>query len=393
MNWQVKKLGEVCNFYNGKAHEGYIDNAGKYIVVNSKFISSDGKKYKKTNKALFPLFSGDIAMVMSDVPNGKALAKCFVVDSDNKYTLNQRICAFRSNNFESRYLYYQLSRNHYFLSFNNGKTQTNLRKNDILRCPLIVPPLTQQKLIAGKIDKLYSEVDTAIEKTKVALDLAKNLFQSEATKCFRSAKKSGTNYKLEDIADINPPKRRGFTPDYEVGFVPMEAVDDKTGTLIGLRTVYFSDVSNGYTSFIDRDVLFAKITPCMENGKCAVVESLPNGLGFGSTEFYVIRPKNNIVPYYIWLFLRQENIRQQAKRSFTGSSGHKRVSKEFMKNLEIPLPIRNENPDIEGQKEIVKILENTQKTVDELVNKYETQSSYFETLKQSLLNQAFQGKL
>jgi len=96
-------------------------------------------------------------MVMSDVPNGKALAKCFIIDRDNTYSLNQRICAIRSNVFETKFLYFQLNRHKYLLAFNNGENQTNLRKNDILNCPLFVPPLAEQKFIIKKLDMLSEE--------------------------------------------------------------------------------------------------------------------------------------------------------------------------------------------------------------------------------------------
>ena len=156
-DWENKKLGEVCDFYNGKAHEKAIDANGAYIVVNSKFISSNGEKYKKTKKALFPLFKDDIVMVMSDVPNGKALAKCFIVDKNDTYSLNQRICVLRSKVFQTRFLYLQLNRNKYLLDFNNGENQTNLRKADILNCPLFVPSISTQKSIISKLDALSEQ--------------------------------------------------------------------------------------------------------------------------------------------------------------------------------------------------------------------------------------------
>ena len=165
-NWQTKKLGEVCDFYNGKAHEKCINKDGNYIVINSKFISTDGHVFKKTKKQLFPLLNGDIVMVMSDVPNGKALAKCFLVDKDNTYSLNQRICAFRSKVFENKFLYYQLSRNAYFLNFDNGENQTNLRKNDILNCPLIIPPISEQKDIVKKLDAFLEQTKKMEENYK-----------------------------------------------------------------------------------------------------------------------------------------------------------------------------------------------------------------------------------
>ena len=153
-DWGKKTLGETCDFFNGKAHEKFIDEDGNYIVVNSKFVSSEGNTYKRTKKQLSPLFEGDIVMVMSDVPNGRALAKCFLIDKDDTYSLNQRICAIRSKVFENKFLYYQLNRNKHFLSFDNGENQTNLRKNDILNCLLLVPSISEQKAIVKKINAL-----------------------------------------------------------------------------------------------------------------------------------------------------------------------------------------------------------------------------------------------
>ncbi|MGE0587457.1 MAG: restriction endonuclease subunit S [Cyclobacteriaceae bacterium] len=156
-NWQEKQLGEVCEFQNGQAHEKEIDENGKYILVNSKFISTEGEIYKRTDSLLSPLNKGDIVMVMSDVPNGKALAKCFLIDQNNTYTLNQRICVIRSKNFENRFLFFQLNRHKYLLSFNNGENQTNLRKNDILSCPLFIPPLEIQNDTISKLDSIQAE--------------------------------------------------------------------------------------------------------------------------------------------------------------------------------------------------------------------------------------------
>lgn len=154
---QLTTLGKSCKFFNGKAHEKSIDEKGKYIVVNSKFISSDGVSFKRTNEQMFPLYKGDIVMVMSDVPNGKALAKCFIIDQDDTYSLNQRICCIRSKVFDTKYLFYQLNRHEHLLAFNNGENQTNLRKDDILDCPLIMPSIDEQKRIVSELDRAFTE--------------------------------------------------------------------------------------------------------------------------------------------------------------------------------------------------------------------------------------------
>jgi type I restriction enzyme S subunit len=155
--WGEKLLGDVCECVNGKAHEQCIDEKGRFIVINSKFISTDGEVYKKSDKALLLLRPGDIAMVLSDVPNGNALAKCYLVEEADTYTLNQRICVIRSALFHTKFLFYQLNRNRYFLSFDNGENQTNLRLNQVLSCPLFLPPISEQQSIAAKLDAISEE--------------------------------------------------------------------------------------------------------------------------------------------------------------------------------------------------------------------------------------------
>jgi len=152
--WEKVKLGDICNFENGKAHEEFIDESGKYVVVNSKFIASDGEIRKYSDKLLSPLLISDVVMVMSDVPNGGALAKCFLVDKNETYTLNQRIGLFRPKNpelLDKSFLYLQLNRNPYLLEYDNHQSQTNLRKNEILECQFFLPKIEEQKQIVEKI--------------------------------------------------------------------------------------------------------------------------------------------------------------------------------------------------------------------------------------------------
>ncbi|MCW5782816.1 MAG: restriction endonuclease subunit S [Nitrospirales bacterium] len=155
--WVERKLGDVCEYLNGKAHEQYIVEDGPFIVINSKFISSEGKVFKRSNKALLLLHPGDIAMVLSDVPKGKALAKCFLVEKTDTFTLNQRICLIRSNKFHTKFLFYQLNRNRHFLALDNGENQTNMRLNQVLSCPLFLPSTPEQETIAAKLDALNEE--------------------------------------------------------------------------------------------------------------------------------------------------------------------------------------------------------------------------------------------
>ncbi|MBK7440467.1 MAG: restriction endonuclease subunit S [Saprospiraceae bacterium] len=165
--WEETTLTQVADYENGKAHEQDIADDGKFIVVNSKFISQDGEVKKFTNTAFLPASKGDVLMVLSDIPNGKAIAKCFLVEEDNRYTVNQRICRITPRNVNSKILYYLLNRNPYFLAFDDGVKQTNLRKDDVLNCPLLIPedPKEQDKIAdtLSSIDDLINAQNQKLE--------------------------------------------------------------------------------------------------------------------------------------------------------------------------------------------------------------------------------------
>lgn len=180
--WHLKSVEEVAVFKNGKAHENCIDEEGNYFVVNSKFISTQGKVSKASNENLCPLFKNDITLVMSDIPNGKALAKCFYIPEDDKYTLNQRICALTAKKgTDSKFLYYQMNRNNYYLSFNNGVSQTNLKKEEVLECPLLIPDIQEQIQIVKVIDTANEELNQYQQKLQTLQLQKKGLVQQLLT--------------------------------------------------------------------------------------------------------------------------------------------------------------------------------------------------------------------
>ena len=139
---------------------------------------------------------------------------------------------------------------------------------------------------------------------------------------------------------VNPrlPRSHGLADDHVVSFVPMAAVDEAGGQIVSLQARPFSEVKKGYTHFEDGDVLFAKITPCMENGKAAIARELLGGHGFGSTEFHVVRPQPHVLPEWVFYFVRRQSFRAEAKRSFTGTAGQQRVPTTFMELAMLPVP-------------------------------------------------------
>ena len=145
---------------------------------------------------------------------------------------------------------------------------------------------------------------------------------------------------LGEVCSVNPKLATSDAPsaDAEVTFVPMAAVDEVSGTIARPERRRYSEVAKGYTPFTTNDVLFAKITPCMQNGKAAVATDLCGGFGFGSTEFHVLRSAGSVLPRWVFAFIRQSAFRSAAEASFTGSAGQQRVPADFLKTFPMPVP-------------------------------------------------------
>jgi type I restriction enzyme S subunit len=157
--------------------------------------------------------------------------------------------------------------------------------------------------------------------------------------------------KLGTACDINPSRKEiaDLSGDTDVSFVPMAAISED-GKLVLERSRKLRNVRKGYTYFREADILFAKITPCMENGKRWFAKSLTNGIGFGSTEFHILRPKSQVIPEWIYYFISQQSFREAARRSMRGTAGQKRVPKRFLERVELPVP------PLETQRRIVAVL-------------------------------------
>ena len=156
--------------------------------------------------------------------------------------------------------------------------------------------------------------------------------------------------KLKDFCTINP-KAPVLADDIEVSFVPMPKVGEQ-GEFDPSEIREYQEVKKGFTNFQNGDVLFAKITPCMENGKGAIVRALKNGHGFGSTEFHVLRPDySKATSEWIYYLTSWHVFRKEAEINMTGSAGQKRVPKTFLENYEINLP------EVQKQKEMADTLD------------------------------------
>lgn len=194
--------------------------------------------------------------------------------------------------------------------------------------------------------------------------------------------------RIGEIADVNPSLDASINrTTANVSFVPMAAVEAQTGAIDLSRTKHLSEVRKGYRHFRERDVLFAKITPCMENGKMAVIPRLQYGIGLGSTEFHVLRPSRKVSSEYLFLFVSSAQFRSDAERHMTGAVGQRRVPAAYLVEHPIPLPPVQEQCRI--AETVNRLFSELDMGIDILRNVLTRLSIY----RQTLLKSAFEGKL
>jgi len=192
---------------------------------------------------------------------------------------------------------------------------------------------------------------------------------------------------LDNIVDLNPKLDKSqFDDEMKISFVPMPAVEAESGQIDVAEIKIFAAVKKGYTAFQENDVLFAKITPCMENGKMAIVPRVVNNVGFGSTEFHVLRSYSGISPKYIYYYVSSKLFRAEAEHNMTGAVGQRRVTAPWFGRTEIPLPPKNE------QHRIVAKIEQLFSELDKGIENLKTARKQLKVYRQALLKHAFEGK-
>jgi len=171
-DWVQRKLSEVSDYRNGKAHEQNISDTGKYVVINSKFVSTDGAVRKYTESQIEPMNIGEIAFVLSDVPNGRAIARTYLVEVNGKYSLNQRIAGITPHQYtDSYFLHLLINRNPYFLRFDDGVGQTNLSKLEVENFIAYYPEKFEQATIGAFFHNIDTQIIANMTKIKFLTQL------------------------------------------------------------------------------------------------------------------------------------------------------------------------------------------------------------------------------
>lgn len=288
----------------------------------------------------------------------------------------------------------------------SSTTYLEISKSAMRQFPIPIPypsdparSLAEQRRIVARLEALLGEVRAMRDLIRAMRQQWDELMQSALGEVFPSegqALPEGWEWKpLPEVCKINPQRpriqRNDETP---TSFVPMQAVDDQTGAIVDMQIRPYGEVKRGYTYFEENDVLMAKITPSMENGKAAIARDLIDGIGFGTTEFHVFHPSEGILPEWIFFFIRRKAFRDRAKMSFKGAVGQQRVPEDFLLVQEIPIPYPNNlERSIAEQRRIVARLEAVQAEVSAARQALEADERRVAELEQSILAAAFRGEM
>lgn len=324
--WQEVKLGkQLKRIRTGKLDANASSENGIYPFFTCSVFPLKIGTYSYDCECVLVAGNGDLNVKYY---NGKfdAYQRTYILEVLDKNILN------------TRYFYYFMKD---YIDILRTKTKGGvikyIRLNDIADAEIPLPPMEEQKKIAARLDA----VSDLLAKQKQLLSEQDTLIQSTFYDMFGTPEineKGFPAHKISEICELNPKKPKEIDDNTECSFVPMSAVSED-GELNLTQIKLYEDVKKGFTYFAEEDVLFAKITPCMENGKGTIAKGLKNKFGFGSTEFHVLRPLNDISNAR-WLFqiTKFKKFRENAEKSMTGSAGQKRVPAGFFDNYFIPVP-------------------------------------------------------
>jgi len=398
-DWIECKFGEIITFKNGYAFKsrGYLksgipvvrigDIKENKVLIENAICVDENKDLKE-----YEIVKDDILIAMSGATTGKFGR----YNLNDKAYLNQRVGNIKplSDKYISKsFLYYLLSQLKREIEKSAyGGAQPNISSKKIEELTVALAPLPEQRAIVKKLESLFSSLDAGVADLKKAQQKLKIYRQAVLKKAFEGEL---TNIKIENLVSIdqnvivNPrPPKEGFDDEFECQFVPMKLVEALNNKIHLEESAVFNTLKGkSYTYFETGDVIFAKVTPCMENGKIAVAKDLKNGVALGSSEFHVFRCNDELLSEYLFYFIIQDKFRSDAERAMTGAVGLRRVPKKFIEDYEIPLP------SIAEQKAIVKQIESRLSVCDSIEQNIKESLEKAEALRQSILKKAFEGNL
>jgi len=402
--WEMLPLGEVCEINPRRPRLSRNDDTPTSFVpmaavdeVQGVIADLQTRPYCKVKRGYTYFEEGDVlfAKITPSMQNGKSVITRGLIDSFGFGSTEFHVLRPFSRvipEWVHLFVRQKSFRDEAMQHFRGAVGQQRVPAEFLESYSFPLPPLDEQRRIVARIEELFARIEKARRLRAAADQDAERLMDAVRVETFEQdvdeLPKKWRIFAIGEVCLVNPRrprlKRKG---DISTSFVPMSAVDEATGTIAVMETRPYERVRSGYTYFEEHDVLFAKITPCMQNGKSAIARSLRDGIGFGSTEFHVLRCSELVLPEWVHQFIRQQTFREEATYHFRGAVGQQRVPKEFLEQHSIPVPPLSE------QRRIVEYLDDVQAHVTEL-KRFQTESvAELERLSGAVLARAFRGEL
>jgi len=340
--WQTKKLGDITVINGGgtppTSHSEYFDGDVPWftpseITSGTVSVLTDSRRQITEEATKFSKVAEQGTVLLS---SRATIGNIGIVS--NRSTYNQGIKGISpKEELNHWFLAYWLLANKRILEKSSyGTTFKELSTTALKRFDIAIPSIPVQQQIVEKLDsirKLQELNDKEIEKVE-------EIFNAYFNSTFVSTGKWPIK-NIREVAIVNPPKPKfnDWDLEKEVDFLPMSALATDAQNPYTAEKRKLKEVIKGYTCFQSDDVLLAKITPCFENGKTGIFRKNPKSVGFGSTEFIVLRAdEKKAVPLWIWLFIFSKRFREEGKLHMTGTAGQKRLPVSFVENYQIPVP-------------------------------------------------------
>lgn len=358
--------GAVCekDIYDCKTHitqEGLANSSAKLFPKNTVLV------------AMYGATAGQVGILRTEAAT------------------NQAVCGiYPSKDYLPEFLYYYLSNYKDTLLLEvSGVAQPNLSQVKIKNIPLPCIPIAEQQRIVAKLDAAFAEIDAAIELSKKqAISASDYGYRIIKTTLAELSEQHGLS-SLGNIAVIQPMKKLALAKlneDDDVSFMGMDGlgIEEKYSQPKTIKKL--SEVYKSYQYFEDNDVIFAKITPCFENGKLSIVKGSTNGVGFGSSEFVVLRTHATFQPEFLYYCLLDKVFRNNGADNMSGAVGHKRVTKEYFSNYTVP------TPSLDVQQLISKKFDEVWKNTKSIVSAKHKKIEELTNLKSAILKQELQSE-
>lgn len=345
--WPMLELGEVCEVERGASPrpiKDYITDSEdgiNWIKIgdgeeNSKYICSTKEKItREAAEKSRRVYKGDLIL-----SNSMSFGRPYIMGIDGCVHDGWLIIKNSRGLFNPLYLCYILGSDimmQEYARLATGGVVNNLNSSLVRSCRIPIPPLAVQEEIIAVIETFQKIIDGA----RLVVDNYKPTINNNP---------SWPIVKIGDVCELNPKKSEVSELDEDtlVSFVPMADINDQDMFFSAGGEKPIKDVYSGYTYFRDNDVLLAKVTPCFENGKSGIAKNLRNGIGFGSSEFYVLRAHSKLIlPDLIYYTINSKEFIRQGKNNMTGTGGLQRLTKDYV--MEYPIAL----PPLETQQQIV----------------------------------------